>query len=165
MDSQRVRKKFESAREKIEELKSNPGRENGNYLVAGTVFIVAVIAFFGASTDFKALEGEDVKTFGQITQVNYSSGQLSENTVSNIAEAVNESGWEGSKSTARQLNSSWYRINLSTDLPSDERLTLDEQYRIQTTMTIIHHRAFNKSDNVILNIEARDGSTISRFVQ
>lgn len=160
MDLEKATDKFEDVKVK---LADKLDRENGNYLVAGTLCIAVILVLFGSSTDLEA-EG-DFENFGQITQVNYSSSQLSEDTASNVAEALNESGWEESSSTVRKLNSSWYRVNLSTDIPKNERLTLDQQYQIQTTMTVIHHRAFNKSDNVILNIEAIDGSTISRFIQ
>jgi hypothetical protein len=164
MDAEKFRDKFEEAREKLGDVTGKLDRENGNYLVAGTASLVILIAVVGVSTDFQAVDRETA-VFGEVTQINYSTSHLSEDTVSNIAEAMNESGWEGSSSTVRQLNSSWYRVNLSTSVPPNERLTIDEQYQIQTTMTIMHHRAFNETDNVILNIEAGDGSILSQFVQ
>jgi hypothetical protein len=98
---------------------------------------------------------------GTYNTVNYTSEDINDSQALQIRRALNETGWENVEAGVEKLNSTYHRINLSTDIQG--RPDLNQRYKMQKTVTVTRYRAFRDS-TTILNVYGTQGR-IGRFIQ
>lgn len=116
-----------------------------------------VIAVAGCTSS-----GTGMKTYGNQTQVAYQNG-IGMEKVRTVHDSVQTVGWNGN-ATLEKLNSTTYRVNVTTDRP-EEALTVPERYQVQRTITMVKAGNFQDSETVILYLKSRNDRVLSKFVQ
>lgn len=101
--------------------------------------------------------------YGNETVISYGDG-IDEELVSNVHNALQESGWTENKANITAENNSYYTVGLETGLETSNP-GLDEQYRFQSTATMIQATSLQSNQTLELQAYNTQGETIGLFRQ